>query len=102
MRKPSLDQGIISKLRPGQRLSLRDRLHLRLWQRRQYRRYLASMNPQPVPPISAGLLGLSIRILLSYAVAGLVLGLATPHIGLGYGLLLAMLAWIVMGAYWLS
>jgi len=92
---------IMRKQRPGQPLSLWTRIRLRAWQRRQYRRYLASLDPRLVPPISGGLLGLSFRILAGYAIAGLILGLATPHVGLGFALLLAMLAWIVMGAYWL-
>lgn len=102
MRDRNLLAEIMGKQRPGQPLSLRTRIRLRAWQRRQYRCYLASLDPQPVPPVSGGLLGLSIRILLSYAVAGIILWLATPHIGLGFAFLVAMLAWIVMGAYWLS
>jgi len=39
---------------------------------------------------------------MAYAIAGLIIWLVTPLVGLGYALLLAMLAWIVMGAYWLS
>lgn len=93
---------IMRKQRPGHPLRLRTRLRLRAWQRRQYRGYLASLNHERPPPISGGLLGLTFRIVLSYGVAGLVLGIAIPHVGLGYGLLLAVLAWIVMGAYWLS
>jgi len=102
MRDRNLLAEIMRKQRPGQPLSLRTRIRLRAWQRRQYRRYLASLDPRLAPPISAGMQALSVRILLSYVVAGFVLGLATPHVGLGYGLLLAMLAWIVMGAYWLA
>jgi len=40
------------------------------------------------------------KVLVSYALTGLILWLVRPHIGLGYGLLVAMLAWMLMGAYW--
>lgn len=93
--------GILTKAQYGQPLTLRDRLCLHLWQNRQHRTYLASLGSQPPPPITGGLWRLIFKMLFSYAVAGLVLGLATPHIGLGFALLLAMLVWMLMGACWL-
>jgi len=101
MTKARLGRGIITKLRVGQPLSLRNRLRLRLWQKRQHRRYLASLNDRGPHAISGALVW-TIRAAMAYAIAGLIIWLVTPLVGLGYALLLAMLAWIVMGAYWLS
>jgi len=91
----------LTKARYGQPLTLRERLRLHVWQNRQHRTYLASLGTEPPPPITGGLGRLIFKMLFSYAVAGLVLGLATPHVGFGFALLLAMLAWILMGAAWL-
>jgi len=93
----------ISKLRAGQPLSLWDRLRLYLWHRQQHRRCLAAWFGDQGPQHRVGRGPIwGIRIIVTYAVAGLILWLLTPLIGLGYAVLVAMLAWIVMGAYWLS
>lgn len=102
MSKSNMVPGFISKLRAGQPLSLRDRVRLRLWHRKQHRRCLAAWFPDQGPPsVSAGLLLVSFRIIVIYAIAGLILWLLTPLVGLGYAFLVVVLAWILMGAYWL-
>jgi len=101
MTKPNSMSGIISSLRAGDRLSLRNWLRLRLWQGRQHRRYLAWLYDQDSHWVD-GYLIWGLRLVFGYALAGLILWLVTPLIGLGFALLLAMLAWLLMGAYWLS
>jgi len=73
---------------------------LRLWQRRQHRRYRAWENKQRLQRIGHGLIW-PIRILFALAVVALVLWLGIPIVGLSVALLLAFLMWIVMGAAWL-